>query len=232
MTWRDCCRRFGIVIGSLSLLGGGTLYLGAILRGIFEGPVKDESLRLAMDARPIEDLFHQLMLIDPSAADKIHPNDRLRITRALEVFLATGKLMSQWQCEAEPLSEEFCVVGLRRERSEHRTLIEQRVRQMLDRGVIDEVARLRSQGLTQDVQAYRTIGVPEAFEVLDGKMTADEYVEVVSSRTWQLVRRQMAWFRRDEAVHWIDTTGRSATDVAEHILATWDELPKTVKAAL
>ena len=121
------------------IAGGGTLYLEAILRGIFEGSAKDEDLRSAMKGRPIDDLFRELESVDPTAAEKIHRNDRLRITRALEVYRATGVPMSQWQSEAEPLHEEFHVVGLCRERSEHRTLIERRVRQMLNRGVIDEM---------------------------------------------------------------------------------------------
>ena len=214
------------------LAGGGTLYLGAILRGIFEGSAKDEVLRSAMAKRSIDDLFCELGSVDPAAARKIHPNDRLRITRALEVYVATGKPMSQWQSEAEPLPEDFFVVGLCRERSEQRALIEERVRQMLDRGVIEEIARLRTLGLTQDVQAYRTIGVPEAFDVLDDNLSEEEYVRVVSNRTWQLVRRQTAWFRRDRAVHWIDVTERSVRDVTDQILLEWSVKLETTEGSL
>ncbi len=203
------------------IAGGGTLYLGAILRGIFEGPVKDERLRAAMKETGSDDLFRELASVDPVAAARIHPNDRLRVTRALEVYRTTGVPMSQWQSEAKPLPDKFYVVGLFRERSQHRVAIEERISGMLDRGVIEEVGRLRTQGLTQDVQAYRTIGVPEAFEVLDGKITQEEFVQVISARTWQLVRRQMTWFRRDEAVHWIDVTERTVADVTDQILSEW-----------
>ena len=72
------------------LAGGGTLYLGAILRGIFEGPAKDEDLRSKMERQSIDDLFRELESVDPTAAGKIHRNDRLRITRALEVYRTTG----------------------------------------------------------------------------------------------------------------------------------------------
>jgi len=185
-----------------------------------------------MAKRSIDDLFCELGSVDPAAATKIHPNDRLRITRALEVYLATGKPMSQWQSEAEPLPEDFFVVGLCRERSEQRTLIEERVRQMLDRGVIEEIGQLRIRGLTQDVQAYRTIGVPEAFEVLDGNLSEEEYVRIVSNRTWQLVRRQTAWFRRDKAVRWIDVTGRTVGDVTDQILSEWSVKLETTEGSL
>jgi len=213
------------------IAGGGTLYLEAILRGIFEGPAKDESLRSAMEERSIDDLFSELASVDPAAAARIHPNDRLRIARALEVYRTTGVPMSQWQSEAEPLAENLYVVGLCRERSEHRALIEERVRRMLDLGVIEEIAHLRARGLGQDVQSYRTIGVPEAFEVIDGKLATEEYVRTVSSHTWQLVRRQMAWFRRDEAVRWIHVTGRTVEDVAKQILSEWSVKPEVTAVA-
>lgn len=201
------------------IAGGGTLYLGAILRGLFEGSEKNEALRASLKERSSNDLFRELASIDPPAAARIHPNDRLRVNRALEVYHITGKCMTEWQAEAKALPEDFLVVGLSRERTQHRLAIEARVRSMLDRGLIDEVNRLRSEGLTPAVQAFRTIGVPEAFDVLEGKITREQFVPIVTARTWQLVRRQMAWFRRDKAVYWIDVTERSPKDVADQILS-------------
>lgn len=201
------------------IAGGGTLYLGALLRGLFEGPEKDDVFRASSQERPSHDLFRELSSIDPTAAEKIHPNDRLRLIRALEVYHSTGKPMSAWQAEAKPLPETFVVVGLSRERRRHRLAIESRIRSMLDRGLIDEIEHLRSQGLTPDVQAYRTIGVPEAFDLLDGAITREQFVAIVTARTWQLVRRQLAWFRRDTHVQWIDVGERTPQAIAEHILS-------------
>lgn len=130
--------------------------------------------------------------------------------------------MSQWQAEAVSLPEDFHVIGLLRERTAHRMLIEARVREMLARGVIGEIDQLRANGLTEKSQAYRTIGVPEAFAVLERSMSPEEYVRRVSDRTWQLARRQMAWFRNDKAVHWVDATCRTLDNVIEQILL---ELP-------
>jgi tRNA dimethylallyltransferase len=200
------------------IVGGGTLYLGAILRGLFEGPDRDDVLRTELKTRPLNELYAELESVDPPAARRIHRNDRLRITRALEVFQTTGKPMSDWQSEAEPLPEAFRVMGLWRERAEHRVLIETRIRQMLEQGVFEEIRSLCGRGLSEDVQAYRTIGVPEAIEVLEGRMSPDEYVRAVSHRTWQLVRRQMAWFRREDDVHWIRMTGRAVAGATDDIL--------------
>ncbi len=204
------------------LAGGGTVYLGAVLRGLFEGPAVDEALREQLADLPLEALHRELQRVDPPAAERIHPNDRLRLMRALEVYRLTGLPMSHWQATARPLDESFVLIGLRRDRDEHRQLIRSRIEQMVKRGVFEEIARLRSSGLRDEVQAYRTIGVPEAFRVLNGEWDEDQFVDVVGHRTWQLVRRQLAWFRRDENVHWIEMTGRSHDDVVAEALAHWN----------
>ena len=207
------------------LVGGGTLYLGAILRGIFDGPAKDDRFRAAMAKRPIDELHARLAAVDPVAAAAIHPNDRLRITRALEVYGATGKPISRWQAEAEPLSVRTFLVGLLRERDDHRTAIDARVRRMIEGGLIDEVRRLRDTGLDPSCQAYRTIGVPEAARHLDGEISVDEMMEEIVHRTWALVRRQSAWFRREKDVCWWDVTGRAVGAIADEIVTTWRRIP-------
>jgi len=205
--------------------GGGTLYLGAILRGIFDGPAKDPALRAELDAQPLAALGEELSRVDPDAAARIHPNDRLRIVRALEVFRSTGRAISCWHAEAEPLPERFLVAGLSRTRDDHRHAIEARVRRMVERGVFAEMAALAKAGLSPDVQAYRTVGVAEAFEVLDGRLSEAEFVETVAQRTWQLARRQMAWFRRDRDVRWIDRTEATTRRAADDLLTHWKLVP-------
>ena len=199
--------------------GGGTLYLGAILRGIFSGPSADPELRRRLAERPLPELYLRLKKIDPAAARRIHPHDQLRIIRALEVYETTGRQISALQQEARPLPFDFVIFGLHMEREEHRRVIAARVDQMLARGLIDEVKRLRAQGLTPQHQAYRTIGVRETFAYLDGKLSYAELRDVIVRNTWGLVRRQIAWFRREDGVKWIDVTGNSATETAQMIAA-------------
>lgn len=201
------------------IAGGGTLYLGAILRGIFPGPSANPELRRRLAERPLPELYLQLKKIDPAAARKIHPHDRLRITRALEVYETTGRPISSLQQEAQPLPFDFVVFGLRVEREAHRRVIAARVDQMLAHGLIDEVKRLRGQGLTPQHQAYRTIGVRETFAYLDGKLSYAELRDAIVRNTWGLVRRQIAWFRREDEVKWIDVTGNSAAETAQMIAA-------------
>jgi len=209
------------------LVGGGTLYLGAVLRGVFEGPGKDDALRGAMAVEEVASLYERLVAVDPPTARAIHRNDRLRITRALEVHALTGRPISAWQSAAAPLPCRFFVAGLRRERDDHRRAIAARVRRMIDRGLVDEVQRLREGGLSPAHQAYRTIGVPETAAFLDGRTSQDEMEREIVRRTWGLVRRQSAWFRREKDVSWWNVTGRGAGDVADEVVAAWRRSAET-----
>ena len=205
------------------IVGGGTLYLGALLRGLFEGPSADAGLRATLAERSVEELYRELRAVDPAAAEAIHPNDRLRIERALEVYRLSGRPISAWQAEAAPLPYRFVVVGLDRDRAEHRAAIAARVRRMIGGGLIEEFERLRAAGLTPECQAYRSIGIPEVEAYTAGSITVEEMEERIANRTWQLARRQSAWFRREKGVRWIDVSGRDADAVADDILALWSQ---------
>lgn len=199
------------------IVGGGTLYLSAILRGLFTGPSADPALREKLLSEPLDQLYARLQEVDPEAAARIHVNDKLRIVRALEVHTITGQRISDLQKEAKPLPLDFSVFGLRMEREAHRRIIAERVRKMLADGLIDEVRSLRAQGLTEKHQAHRTIGIPETKAFLDGQISRQELEERLIINTWGLARRQMAWFKRDSDVTWIDVTDRSPQQVAKEI---------------
>lgn len=203
------------------IVGGSTLYLEAILRGVFEGPSKDPAFRSSLDGEAAATLHRRLEAIDPAAAQSIHPNDRLRITRALEVYELTGRPISAWQREIEPLPIRFDVYGLARDRVEHRKAIAARVVRMLDRGLIEEVSHLREAGLTPGMQAYRTIGIPEVFDHLDGRATREEVEQAMVRHTWALARRQAAWFRRYKQIRWIDAEGAKRQDIASEVIEGW-----------
>jgi tRNA dimethylallyltransferase len=203
------------------LAGGGTLYLSAVQRGIFEGPGKSAAFRQSLDAVDSEELHRRLALVDAASAAKIHPRDRLRVVRALEVEAASGRPIAAWKAEAAPLAFRFRAFGLVRDRDEHRAAVELRARRMVERGLVEEVARLRDSGLTPQCQAYRSVGVPEAWAFLDGAISRDEMLERIVRATWALVRRQTSWFRAQPEVSWIRVTGRTPSDVAQEIVAAW-----------
>ena len=208
--------------------GGGTLYVGAILRGLFAGPSADPDLRRDLETLEPAELHERVRAADPSAAARIHPHDRVRLVRALEVHRLTGRPISAWQAEAKPLPYRFVSFGLEREKEDHRAAIASRVAAMVAAGLVAEVDGLRRAGLGPTAQAFRTIGVPEASAFLDGEISEAEMKERIARNTWSLVRRQTAWFRADEDVAWIDVTGRSAKDVAREIATRFGEARREV----
>lgn len=203
------------------LAGGGTLYLAAVLRGIFEGPGKSDAFRRSLDDVPSEGLHRRLQEIDAEAARTIHPRDRLRVVRALEVEAASGRTITAWKAEARGLPFGFRTFGLARERDDHRKAVLERTRAMVASGLADEVAGLRRAGLNPTCQAHRSVGIPEACAFLDGEIDEGELVERIARATWALVRRQASWFRAQPGVSWVDVTGRTAADVAAEIAARW-----------
>jgi tRNA dimethylallyltransferase len=202
-------------------VGGGTVYLGAVLHGLFEGPGRDDALRERLQPVPTERLHQRLAMIDPPAAAAIQPGDRLRIVRALEVHAQTGRRISELQAEARPLPFSWFGVGLERERSEHREAIASRAQRMVADGLLDEIRRLLREGLSPEHQAFRTIGVPEAAACLRGDLTEDAMEREIIRHTWALARRQRAWFRREKALRWIDVTGREPDELAREIVTRW-----------
>lgn len=203
------------------LAGGGTLYLAAVTRGIFEGPGKSDAFRSSLDGIAAEELHRRLARVDPVAAKAIHPRDRLRIVRALEVEAASGRPISDWKADAAPLPFRFRSYGLLRDRDDHRAAVEARARAMIDRGLVEEAEQLRARGLTPECQAYRSVGIPEAWAYLDGTISRDELLERIVRVTWALVRRQSSWFRAQPEVFWVRVTGRTAAVVADEISAAW-----------
>jgi tRNA dimethylallyltransferase len=201
------------------IVGGGTLYFGAILRGLFDGPKGDRMVRRTLLKRPLSELYQELTEVDPMAAAKIHQNDRIRVVRALEVYELTGRAISEWQQEARPLPYRFHIFGLRKEATAHRQAIKERCERMIERGLVNEIRQLRANGLSPHMQAYRTIGVPEVFAYLDGKIEEEELKQQLFCHTWQLARHQMAWFMRDEGVEWIDVTHMDYVELAKEIVS-------------
>jgi tRNA dimethylallyltransferase len=201
--------------------GGGTLYLASVLRGLFEGPGKNAEFRQSLADVAADELHRRLAAVDAPAAAAIHPRDRLRIVRALEVEAASGRPITSWKSEAVPLAFAFHVFGLDRDRDDHRAAVARRVHDMLDAGLVDEVARLTERGLAPGCQAFRSVGVPEALAYLEGAITRDELADRIVRATWSLARRQMAWFRGEAGVSWVCVTGRDASSVADEIAGSW-----------
>ncbi|MBI3459794.1 tRNA (adenosine(37)-N6)-dimethylallyltransferase MiaA [Candidatus Acetothermia bacterium] len=204
------------------IVGGSTLYVAVLTGAFFDGPTADLNLRKRLNAQPLAELRHRLEQVDPEAAARIHPNDPVRTVRALEVYELTGVPISQWQRESRiPFPYQFLKIGLTLERSELYARLDQRVDQMLARGLFDEAKRLKT-WLRPEMQAYHTIGYEEFFEHWDGKLSYQQAILLIKQHTRQFAKRQLTWFKPDTEIHWIDVTRKSSEQVLAEALKLTD----------
>ena len=201
-------------------LGGTPLYLQGLLRGFFRGPPADPALRerLSTEAEEhgVESLHARLSAVDPVAAARIQPRDFKRICRALEVHQLCGRPLSELQ-ESETrrvVDGRFRVAGLTCEPSLLHRRQELRVDRMLERGLVDEVRRLRAAGRLRG-EAALAIGYREVADHLDGRCSLDEARDAIVVATRQLHRKQRKWFRRFPEIRWVERTER---DTAEELI--------------
>ena len=195
--------------GAKVLVSGGTgLYLKALTGGLFSGPSQDTELRANLEREiaqiGLAALYDRLIAIDPGANTKIHPNDRQRIIRALEVYQSTGRPLSEWQNEHRFQEEAFQVlkIGLARARDELYDLISRRSESMIRAGLLDEVRGLMERGYELDLKPLRSVGYRQMGEVIEGIKGLPEAMAEMKQETRRLAKRQLTWFRSDPEIRW------------------------------
>jgi tRNA dimethylallyltransferase len=195
--------------------GGTGLYLKALTRGLFDGPGQDPVVRQALEqeiaANGIATLYQRLERIDPTVGASIHPNDRQRIIRALEVHQLTGRPLSEWQKEHGFQENPFEIlkIGLLRERAELYNLINSRCQRMIDEGLLEEMRGLVKSGFDLDLKPLRSVGYRQMGQVLRGTQNMSAAVEEMKQETRHLAKRQLTWFRRDDEIHWFNPEGQA-----------------------
>jgi len=205
-------------------VGGTTLYLRALIEGLFEGPPADADLRAELRSRARRDglpaLHAELAAVDSEAARRIHPNDEKRIIRALEVHRLTGRAISELQRQWDAQRRYDCrLLGLRRERSDLHGRINRRAERMIAAGLRDEVAALLAEPGGLSAQAAAAVGYAEMIEHLRGERSLDETCERIKMHTRRLAKKQQTWQRRLGDVRWFDVTPDETADaLAERIL--------------
>jgi len=195
--------------GAKVLVSGGTgLYLKALTGGLFSGPSQDTELRANLEREiaqiGLAALYDRLIAIDPGANTKIHPNDRQRIIRGLEVYQSTGRPLSEWQNEHRFQEEAFQVlkIGLERARAELYDLINRRSESMIRAGLLDEVRGLMERGYELDLKPLRSVGYRQMGEVIEGIKGLPEAMAEMKQETRRLAKRQLTWFRSDPEIRW------------------------------
>jgi len=186
--------------GTPALLVGGTgLYLRALHAGLAEVPEIPEKIRTRVRARLAElgpaALHAELAALDPPLAARLAPLDRQRVARGLEVVLATGRALSDWQAGATRDPQPWFWVALGRARAEHAEGLARRARAFFDGGLLDEVAALRARGVARAAPGLDALGYREALDVLEGTREVGQAIELLTRHTVQYAKRQATWLR-------------------------------------
>ena len=191
------------------VVGGTGFYLRALLEGLFDGPSRDDALRLRMrkiiERKGPETLHRALQNIDPQSAARIEKTDGDRIIRAYEMHLISGRPISWWQQQPRNTLHGYrwLKIGIDIPRPVLYERIDDRVDTMFREGLLDEVRMLLGQ-FPKNAPAFKAIGYRQIIDYLDGKISLEHTVEETKKESRRYAKRQMTWFRRDPEIIWIE----------------------------
>ena len=189
------------------VVGGSGLYIKALIDGIVESADKDEELRKKLlkqrEKFGNESLYNELKKIDPVSADNMLPQNWKRVIRALEVFYLTGKpIWQHHQNQTKKKKFEFLQIGLKWDRTSLYKKIEDRVDQMIEKGLVDEVKGILDDGYDKKLNSLNTVGYKEIISFLDDEISLDRAIELIKRNTRHYAKRQMTWFNADKRIEW------------------------------
>lgn len=210
--------------GKAAVIAGGTgLYMDSLIRGNDFAPFPSTGVRERLEAEADREgtpaLLHRLGEIDPETAQRLHPADRKRIIRALEVYLETGQTITAHNRRTQSLPPRFCPVWLGLDfesRAELYRRIDRRVDRMLEMGLVEEIRGLLASGIPKKCTAMQAIGYKEFTAALEGQGTIEAAADQVRQSSRRYAKRQLTWFRRNPAIRWLR---RRAEDTDGEILA-------------
>lgn len=197
--------------GKAVILCGGTgLYADSLLLGRDFAPMPQTGRRAELEAladrEGIEAVIRQLRAVDPEAADRLHPSDRKRIIRAMEVYWETGKTITEHNRESKTQPPRFQATWLGLTFADRAVLydrINRRVDQMVEQGLLEEIRALLARGIPAGATSLQAIGYKEPIRALRGELPLEEALEQVKRESRRYAKRQLTWLRRNEQIHWI-----------------------------
>ena len=207
--------------GKLPIISGGTgLYINSLTCNMtFTEAEKDENYRKHLEALALKkgnEYVHEMLKeCDPISYEEIHPNNRKRVIRALEVFKLTNKPFSSFNAGENFYNSNYdvyyYVLTMNREKLYER--INKRVDIMIEKGLLDECIKLKEMGYTSDIQSMQGIGYKEILYHLEGKISLDEAINMIKQGSRNYAKRQLTWFRRDTRCVFIDKDKMSDNEI-------------------
>ena len=200
-----------IARGKTAIIAGGTgLYMDSLIRGNEFAPFPSTGVREALEKRAetegTQSLLEELAGIDPESAGRLHPSDRKRIIRALEVYRETSITITEHNRRTRQVPDRYHPLWLGLDYSDRAALyrrIDRRVEQMLEAGLLEEIRSLLDSGIPETCTAMQAIGYKEFLPVLRGERPLSDAVGEVCQSSRRYAKRQLTWFRRNRNIHWI-----------------------------
>ena len=220
--------------GKTAIIAGGTgLYMDALIRGNSFAPYpstgRRQELEQLAEREGIEAVLCQLRQVDPESAERLHPGDKKRIIRAMEVYLETGITITEHNRRTQEIPDRYSPVWFALEdenRADLYNRIDSRVLKMLDMGLIPEIQELLHSGIPEKATSMQAIGYKEFVDALQGRCTMQEATALVQQASRHYAKRQLTWFRRNSAMHWLrrkpDDTTAEILSLARQILRDFD----------
>ena len=220
--------------GKTAIIAGGTgLYMESLIRGNTFAPYpstgRREELESLADREGIEAVIAQLRAVDPETADRLHPSDRKRIIRAMEVYLETGETITAHNLKTQAIPDRYQPIWFALNDADRADLydrIDRRVEIMLQEGLIPEIQGLLDSGISEKATAMQAIGYKEFVDALAGRCAMAEAVALVQQSSRKYAKRQLTWFRRNQNIHWLtrekDEKNSEILDRARQILVDCD----------
>ena len=198
--------------GKIPVVVGGTgLYIKSLIENLGCGVRKNEEARERIKSEfkefGEEAMYEKLKRVDPQAANKIHPKDRYRIERALEVYYSSGKPISEVHKADKKdnrFNTKYFVLNMDRKLLYKR--IEDRVDGMVSAGLLNETEGILKMGYDKNLKPFQSLGYSQMIEYLDGKTDFDSAVQEVKKETRRFAKRQLTWFRGEKDAVWIDVS--------------------------
>ena len=200
-----------IAQGKTAIIAGGTgLYMDSLIRGNSFAPFPSTGVREALEARAeaegILPLLEELAQVDPESTGRLHPSDRKRIIRALEVYRETGITITEHNRRTREVPPKYRPVWLGLDFSDRAALyrrIDRRVERLLEAGLLDEIRSLLESGIPETCTAMQAIGYKEFLPVLRGERGLCDAAAEVCQSSRRYAKRQLTWFRRNPNMHWL-----------------------------